>query len=138
MGSRINELLEKYWAGATTLEEEKEIKAHFAENPSLTPEGQFFRELGRKKDRKAPHLDIKKPGRSRWLSVAATLVIGFLAAFLVIRDARSQREFVVEDPEKALEITRRALLMVSTELNEGARHTTELKKINKAEEILKD
>lgn len=140
MESRIDTLLAKYWEGTTSLEEEREIKAHFQANPSLAPEGQYFRAL---KDKKATKLAaIKHPSqkrtRTQW-SVAAAIVIGIAAALLVVEDARQQREFVVDDPKEAYEITRKALLMVSSGLNDGQKISTkELVKINEAQEIIQD
>ncbi len=140
MESRIDELLTKYWAGTTTLEEEQAIKAHFKANPALTPEGRYFQALKREKTKKPTSFrhPSKKRIHTQW-SVAAAVVIGVAAALLVIQDARKQREFVVEDPKEAYEITRKALLMVSSGLNEGKDLSTkELVKINEAEEIIKD
>jgi hypothetical protein len=140
MESRIETLLAKYWEGTTSLEEEREIKAHFQANPSLAPEGRYFQAL---KDKKATKLGtIKHPSqkrtRTQW-SVAAAIVIGIAAALLVVEDARQQREFVVDDPKEAYEITRKALLMVSSGLNDGKNISTkELVKINEAQEIIQD
>lgn len=138
MESRIEALLEKYWAGETSIEEEQQLKAHFKKNPSLTPEGKYFRALSGKQQ----HTAAKKfahPGKTRtkarW-SAAAAVVIGLMTAVLVFQDARKQREFVVEDPQEAYEVTRRALLMVSSGLNEGKAYSKELSKINKARELI--
>ncbi len=137
MESRIKELLEKYWAGTSNLEEEAEIKRYFKENPSLTSEGKYFRKVGELKD--VPKAKFSHPGKkeqkSRW-SVAAAVIAGLIAAALVFQDAKNQREFAVEDPQEAYEITRQALLMVSSGLNEGKSYSKEITKINKAQEIV--
>lgn len=140
MELRIEELLDKYWKGETSLEEEKKLKMYFRKNPSLTNEGRYFSQVGKKSNIK-PDRDFVYPGKknrkTQW-SVAAAITVGILASILVIQDAKKQREFVVEDPKEAYEITRRALLMISTGLNEGKNYSRELTNINKAEEILKD
>ncbi|MEQ8470878.1 MAG: hypothetical protein RIC35_06810 [Marinoscillum sp.] len=139
MESRIKELQEKYWAGETSVKEEKELKAYFQSNPSLTPEGQYFQSLNKMKSE--PKVSFRHPKstswRSKW-SVAAVITAGVIAAALVIQDARKQRDFVVEDPQEAYEITRKALLMVSSGLNEGKNYSQEIKNINKAEELIKE
>lgn len=139
MESRIKELQEKYWAGETSLAEEAELKAYFKKNPSLTMEERYWNAL-KAKQSQTPPKSFKHPSanwRSRW-SVAAAITVGLIAAVLVIQDARSQREFVVEDPKEAYEITRKALLMVSSGLNEGKTYSKEIGNINKAKEIISE
>ncbi len=138
MESRIEDLLAKYWEGESSLKEESRIRDHFRNNPSLTPEGRYFATLNEKRQGTN---SFKHPGKFQtrtWLSIAASLVLGLSVAFLVIQDARKQREFVIEDPQEAYEITRKALLMVSTSLNEGTAYTGELKNLNEAEKIVKE
>lgn len=138
MESQIKVLLEKYWAGETTVEEEQKIKAWYRENPSLTPDGTYFRALSGKQQ-VASGKRFAHPGKVRrktqW-SAAAAIIIGIMAAVLIFQDAKKQREYVVEDPQEAYEITKKALLMVSSGLNEGRTYSEELTKINKAEEII--
>ena len=139
MESRIKELQEKYWAGESSLAEEAELKAYFKKNPSLSSEGRYWNAL-RTKQNTSPTRSFKHPGaswRSKW-SVAAAITAGLIAAVLVIQDARSQREFVVEDPQEAYEITRKALLMVSSGLNESKTYSKEIGNINKAKEIISE
>lgn len=138
MESPIDELLEKYWAGKTSLLEEQQIRKHFKENPSLTSQGLYFRAL--EAARQQPMVKFTHPARksrqARW-SVAATIIIGVLAAVLILEDAKKQREFTVEDPQEAYEITRKALLMVSSGLNQGKVYSQEINHINKAEEMVR-
>ena len=42
MGSQIDKLLEKYWKGETSLEEEQIIKAHFKSAPSSSRRWDVF------------------------------------------------------------------------------------------------
>lgn len=138
MESRISGLLEKYWEGKTSLTEEEEIHRYFKENPHLTAEGMYFQNLQKMKSVKSTKnfSHPEKKIQRRWMSVAATIILGITVAFFVIQDARKQREYVIEDPQEAYEMTRKALMMVSSGLNEGAEYSTELKKINKAEKIV--
>ena len=139
MESRIEELLTKYWDGETTLREEEELKAYFKDNPSLTPTGLYFRGIKKsaeiESDRK-----FRKPGswfsQSRY-AVAATVAIGILVGALILRDT-AKNDFEVEDPEEAYAIAQLVLQKMSASLNEAQTHSLQLKKINKAEEIIKE
>ena len=136
MGSQIDKLLEKYWNGETSLEEERVIKAHFKSNPALTSEGHYFRYLANEKQVK--YEGSKGINKKRaWLSAAAAITVGLITAVLVFNDANKD-PFAIEDPEKAFEATKNALMMISGELKEGKEHTLELSKFNKAQEELQE
>ncbi|NQZ77219.1 MAG: hypothetical protein HRT61_14130 [Ekhidna sp.] len=136
MGSQIDKLLEKYWNGETSLEEETLIKEHFKKNPALGNEGQYFRYLADQK--KVSYEGSTSTLRKKtWLSAAATITIGLITAGLVFNDAKKD-PFAIDDPEKALQATKEALLMIGSELKQGQDHTLELTKINKAKEELQD
>jgi hypothetical protein len=139
MGSQIDKLLEKYWNGTTTLKEEEELKAFYKKNPSLTPTGLFFRSLDKKSQVKSAK-SFSRPKKhflSGRISVAATILIGMMVGVFALKDANKQNDFEVTDPEEAYEITRTVLMKMSSSLNEGQTYSSELKKLNKAEEIIK-
>lgn len=136
MGSQIDKLLEKYWNGETSLEEEKVVKAHFKSNLSLTNEGRYFHFLEKQKEAKFE--GSKAVSRKKaWLSAAATITIGLVTAALVFNDAKKD-PFAIDDPEKAFQATKEALMMIGNELKQGQNHTLELTKINKAKEELQE
>lgn len=138
MESRISELLEKYWDGETSLAEEEELKAYFRENPSLTPTGLYFRGVNKTAEVKSSR-EFTKPGRSFWksrFSIAATIAIGVTVGALILQDAGKRNDFEIEDPEEAYEIARTVLMKMSSNLNEGQQPATQLKKLNKAEELI--
>jgi len=141
MESQIEELNRKYWDGTSTVEEEAELKRYFMENKSVDAQAKYFEALGRAKAVQGrseyPHPAMKRT-RHFWMAAAATVLIGGAAVSIVWMDQLQKTEdpFVVEDPKEAYEITRNALLIMSDGLNKGAVATTELKKINKAEEVL--
>ena len=137
MELQIDELLEKYWKGDTSLEEERLIKSHFKSNPSLTNEGHYFRYLSNQKQTKMEDAKPAVKQSRKWLSAAATVTIGLITAVLVFNDANKD-PFAEEDPEKALEATRNALMMIGAGLNEGQIHAMELTKFNKAKEELQE
>jgi len=135
MGLPIEELLEKYWNGETNLVEEQLIKDHFKQNPQLSNESQYFRHLESQKKVKYHGEDKGKRKRTAWLSAAATVTVGVLTALLIINDAKKD-PFAIEDPQEALEATRKVLMLIGSELNEGQSHTLGLTRINKAREEL--
>ena len=114
MESRIEKLLEKYWQGETSVAEEEELKHFFASQGDSTVESRYWKTLQRQSNATSTKRFVH-PGkrvRQTWLSIAASLMIGITVAMWVINDARKQREFVIEDPQEAYEMTRKALLML--------------------------
>ncbi len=138
MDLRIEKLKEKYWAGETTLAEEKELKAYFKENPTLTKDGQFYADLN-KQQRIRSNRSFAHPGKRNnkaWLSVAAVILILLTMGIVFFPDNTKQDQFAVEDPQEAFEITKASLMMISEGLNKGKTYSKELNKINKAKEII--
>lgn len=139
MESRIDELMEKYWAGTTSLQEEEEIKVYFKENPSLAPTGLYFRSLKKSAEveSKRRFVSPKKRFTKSRFSVAATIAVGIAVGAIALQESNKQNQFEITDPQEAYEITRKALMQMSSSLNEGQTYSGELKKLNKAEELLK-
>ena len=138
MDLRIEKLKEKYWAGETSLAEEKELKAFFKENPSLLAEGRYHTTL-HKKGQLRSERSFNHPGRKNytaWLSAAAAILILLSIGFFFMPDNTKVDQFAVEDPQKAYEITRASLMKISVGLNKGKTYSSELDKINKAKEII--
>ncbi len=139
MDLRIEKLQQKYWAGETSQAEEKELKSFYRQNPSLTKDGTYFRFLNESKGQNPDH-SFTHPGRKNkpyWWSIAAVILVLFTVGIFFFHNNSNQQTYAVDDPERALEITRASLMMVSEGLNKGKTYSTELKKINKAKEIVK-
>jgi len=138
MDLRIEKLKEKYWAGETTVTEEKELKAYLNENLSVTREGMFFVELEKQQQVKPVHA-FSHPGRKKtqtWYSMAAAILILVTVGFFVFQNETKQDQFAVQDPQEALEITKASFLKISEGLNKGKTYSQELNKINEAKEII--
>lgn len=140
MEPEMDQLLDKYWKGETTVEEERLVKAHFAKAKDLSPTAQYFKSIHQQQQLKAEGISWKKKSNYTRFSAAATIIIGLLVAFLTIENNPKKTQYVVEidDPQEALEITRNALMMISGGLNEGKQYSEELKKINKPKRGKKD
>ena len=134
--SKIREVLERYWEGETSLDEEKELRSYFASSQvadefiPFIPLFAFFDEEKHKEmpsDISLPN-EIKKGGKVvnfKWLiNVAASLVI-FIAMFFINKNLNreSVEQYAYQDtyqtPEEAYLEVKQALLFVSTKMNKG-------------------
>lgn len=158
--STAKELLEKYWNCETSLHEEEMLRRYFQQG-NIPPDLKKYRDMfgyfsgerekelaGEFDGRILGMLDTKKGGRQRFLGilykVAAALLL--ILSFVVINDrfirVKDQAKQIVEDtfndPEKALEETKKVLLFMSEKLNRGKEEITRLNKFRKAEEVVKN
>lgn len=137
MESQINELQEKYWAGETSVEEEKFLKDYFSKEKATDAVAVYFNHLKKASQQKPPK-KFKLPGRKFTLPkglMAAAIAIGLLAGVYLIRVSQVKNEFLVEDPQKAMEITRQALMSISSGMNKGTAYVDNLQKFDEATEI---
>jgi hypothetical protein len=83
----IQDLLDRYWEGEATLEEERALKAYFASgqaDPRFAAEAPFFQALREERALQSPQISLKsampaaRPVWQRWAAAAA--VIGLIAA----------------------------------------------------------
>lgn len=133
MESRINKLQEKYWAGKTSVEEEKELKTLLKSQENESPEKKFFKELEELKQHES-EIDFDYP-KSRKLmnwkisSIAATIAI--LIAFAIGYSTYEKNDpYEITNPEQAYEVSLQALRLVSSELNKGKVYSSRIEKIN--------
>ncbi len=137
MDSQIEQLLEKYWNGETTLDEEKTLKAYFERHPEA-PEAQYFRKIASDRVR-LPDKVFIHPGRKvrrAWLSIAAAVLIALISLPFIFQQQTKVDPYAVDDPREAFEITRASLMMISKGLNKGKTYTYELTKLADAREVL--
>jgi hypothetical protein len=153
-------LIDKYWKGISSLKEEKWLKSRYARKSEQLPDAVYFRYL---QEKSAETLDdpafeqtilaaIKedKGLKSRQFSgmnwriaaVITLLVIGTITFKIgYMSEQLSTHEVVAvdtyQDPEQALEETKKALLFISNQLNRGGSYTSEFSKFNESQEKLK-
>ena len=158
----INDLLEKYWTGETTLDEEAQLRRYFQEQEPpahLRPVAALFRhyeappQLGddfdaqleaKLKKEEAPVVSMAP----RWLKVAAAVAILVTGALWMkyseVADTPASAPVAAvttdtyEDPEQAYEEAKQALLLVSSLMNEGTAHLTNLEEFNAAQQVVKE
>lgn len=138
--SKIEKLLEKYFEGETTISEEKELKvyftretvpAHLERYKSLF---QYFSEERTITATKDLILKTNKKSWYTWVGVAASVVL--IAGLFFAKQPIGQDENLgtYEDPEIALQETKKILSMVSQLMNKG---TEELVYLNEFEDTTK-
>lgn len=152
-------LIDKYWKGISSLKEEKWLKQRYTRKKEQQPEAAYFRYLQEKAAEKLNNPDFEQTILSaikgdivqksrkfsgmnwRIAAVITLLVIGSITFKIgYMSEQLTPREVVVDtyqDPEKALEETKKALLFISTQLNKGGAYTAEFSKFNESQEKLK-
>jgi len=160
---RIEELIKKYWEGNSELEEEELLKGYFAHNKSEKLEEVYFNFISHSKEEKLndPDFDAgilrkidKKEGRKRSIfqminwRVAAAIIVLFTASIIFFSrkpetqvDKSGSENLVTmdtyDDPEKAFEETKKALLFISNKMKKGNEYALEFGKFSESQENLK-
>jgi hypothetical protein len=158
---KLELLLDKYYKGNTTLEEEEALKKHYSSmTDTEDPEAMYFRYLNEASTKipagdsldekiiglireKEPVLRKKNVILKYWyLAASFVLLIGLGYAFRdVLIPGKSQIEIAgedtFEDPQKAFEETKKALLMLSSNLNKGENFVAQFSKFEQSQKILK-
>lgn len=151
---KIRALLDKYWEGETSLEEEQNLRSYFASSQvaeeflPFSPLFNYYQEaqhVRMNKEIKPPELPqiSRKTVSLRWLiNVAASLVI-FIAMFFINRYSKAPAtdqyayQDTYQDPQQAYDEVKKALLFVSTKMNKGVHTATySLEKMQPLGEIL--
>ena len=159
---KIKTLLEKYYNGETTLDEEKILREYFSKDDidiEFIADKDIFlfnyqenKELDNTPDlseeiwNKIQKSEKNKPKKNNNLTynilrIAAGIVI-LLGSFLLLKDQVNNKDqnFQITDtyetPEQAYEHAKQALLYVSTMMNNGTNHLEPIKKINEGTQKL--
>lgn len=132
--NKIRALLEKYWQGETSLEEEKELKSFFASSQipdefiPFQPLFNYFDEAVSVAMESEVQTPVQTPiirsiNLRKIISIAASIAIFAIVFFAQQDDRQAQQTYAYEDsfesPEEAYEQVRSALLYVSSKINQG-------------------
>ena len=153
---RLKELLGKYWDGLSDLEEEREISRLLEREdlpPSFKGEKMLFTYYSEQRSStlgtgksdnyiKALHA-VKKPGRVIsliWtgLKVAAVITVIATAGWIIRDEMKARPESIqpladsFEDPQKAFEETKKALMMLSRNMGKGREQASRFKAFSEA------
>ncbi|WP_298306555.1 hypothetical protein [Flavobacterium sp.] len=126
---RIENLIDKYFEGETSIAEENELKVYFSSTDvaqhlkqyqtifgyfSQAKEQQFTQEIP---------LQTKKRNVVLWLSIAASVVVMLGVGTMMYFNNDKEEQFVActpeDNPELALQQTEKALALISEHLNIG-------------------
>ena len=140
----VEQLLEKYFQGATTIAEEKQLKAYFSSN-DVTPHlakyqslfGYFETQKGTQFEQKLP-LQPRKQSTVKWIGIAASFVVlfGLATFFLYPTEPKNEDLGTFDNPEEAYVETQKALLMVSEQVNFGMESVSHLKEYEKTKKTI--
>ncbi|WP_291138713.1 hypothetical protein [Flavobacterium sp. UBA7663] len=140
----VEQLLEKYFQGETTIVEEKQLKAYFSSNdvvPHLAKYqalfGYFETQKGTQFEQKLP-LQPRKQSTVKWIGIAASFVVLFgLATFYYYPSVPKHEDLgTYDNPEEAFEATQKALLMVSEQVNIGMESVVYLEEYEKTKKTI--
>ena len=135
----VEQLLEKYFQGETTIAEEKQLKAYFSSNDVASHLakyqalfGYFETQKGTQFEQKLP-LQPRKQSTVKWIGIAASFVVLFgLATFYFYpSEPKSEDLGTYDNPEEAFAATQKALLMVSEQVNIGMESVVYLEEYEK-------
>ena len=140
----VEQLLEKYFQGDTTIAEEKQLKAYFSSHdvaPHLAKYQSLFGYFETQKEtqfeQKLP-LQPRKQSTVKWIGIAASFVVLFGLATFYFYPSEPKHEDLgtYDNPEEAFEATQKALLMVSEQVNIGMESVVYLEEYEKTKKTI--
>ncbi|MFK7810136.1 MAG: hypothetical protein AB8F74_20180 [Saprospiraceae bacterium] len=148
------QLLEKYWKGETTLEEEQWLRTNISKADPLTKEERkYFEQLNAfvelqseeqfdmamfDEQPKAEARVVAMPFYNRFQKVAVVIAlllavgVGTYQLTTVEEKPLAEVKQEVENPNEAFEIAKASLLLISQKMNKGAAHIGALEKFEDA------
>lgn len=162
--NNIRALLEKYWAGESSLEEEEQLRHFFVTHqqqlpPDLLEAASLFRYFAEEQEREWPEPaegwpEPAPPVRlqpvtvqlwQRWMQYAAVLLMVAGIGYSIQQFRYKQRQPAIaglqrdtfNDPEQAYRETQKALQLLARNLNKGTEQVQKLQYFNEAAEKVK-
>lgn len=130
----LNKLLDKYERAETSIEEERKIKAHYAQDNSADDHDEYnsiFSLYKQEQNKAIPALD--KPSKSSsnftWMKIAAVFVM-LIAGAVFYQQYQQQQELKRQQAREAFDQTKKVLQYVATEFKKGKSNLVLLKDIN--------
>lgn len=159
MKDSINKLIDKYFEGETSLEEEAIIQAYFIkgeiaddlkmyaplfgyfeEEKQTTLSNDFDTKLFQELENRGKVVPMRNT-RMYVLRIAAAVVL-LIGAFFTIQNLQPQEQEIVweeyepETPEEAYEVTKEALQLLASKLSKGTKQaTSQVSKVKKTNKI---
>ncbi|AWA29934.1 hypothetical protein HYN48_07495 [Flavobacterium magnum] len=130
---RAAQLLEKYFEGETTVAEEKWLHQYFA-SAEVAPELEMYKPLfgyfENEKSQQLQFVPIPERKRNPWISIAAAaIVLVSIGSFAYLNfQSKPQRDLgTYDNPERAFLETKKALALLSRNVNTGVEGIQHLK-----------
>lgn len=140
---KIEQLIEQFLEGNTTLQEEKMLKEYFTQNevpPHLIGYQSLFGyyEMSKNESSKNFEFPIKKKNYTKWFGVAASILLVTLITFFYLQDSTPKQENLgtFDNPEEALVETHKALQLVANNLNSGMESVSYLDEYEKTKKTI--
>ena len=143
--NRIEELIEKYFEGNTSISEERELKVYFLSNeiaPHLLKYKDvfvFYSNSKKEQFSKEIKLPLKSKRNTKWMTVAASfVVISIIATVVYLQlDTPKQEDLgTFNSPEEAFVETHKALQLVATNINSGMENVSYLEEYENTKKII--
>ncbi|SHG84206.1 hypothetical protein [Flavobacterium defluvii] len=128
---KIENILEKYFQGETTIAEENQLKEYFSSSDvaqhleQYKPIFGYFSQVKQQKSTQEIPLKTKKRNVA-WLSIAASVVVLLgVGTYLFVSEKNAAQPVAqselgtYDDPEEALKATQKALALLSNNVNVG-------------------
>lgn len=140
----VEELLEKYFKGTTSIVEEKQIKTYFSSKGVATHLVKYqtlFRYFEIQKQTKFDKkilLQSRKQNNVKWIGIASSFLVLFgLAAFYFYKSVPNDQNLgSFNSPEEAFLATQKALVLVSKEINIGIESVAYLQEYEKTKKTI--
>jgi hypothetical protein len=140
----VEQLLEQYFEGTTTIAEEKQLKTYFSSNDVAPHLAKYQALFGYFETQKEIHFEQKLPLQPRkqrtvkWIGIAASFVVllGLSTFYFYPTKSKNVELGTFENPEEAYVETQKALFMVAEQVNLGMNSVSHLKEYEKTKKSI--
>ena len=140
----VEQLVEKYFQGETSIAEEKLLKAYFSSNdvtPQLAKYQALFGYFETQKETQFEQKITLQPRKKiyvKWVGIAASFLVlfGLSTFYFYPTQPKSVELGTFENPEEAYFETQKALFMVSEQVNLGMKSVSHLKEYEKTKKSI--
>ncbi len=140
----VEQLVEKYFQGETSIAEEKLLKAYFSSNdvtPQLAKYQALFGYFETQKETQFEQKITLQPRKQfyvKWIGIAASFVVlfGLSTFYFYPTQPKSVELGTFENPEEAYFETQKALFMVSEQVNLGIKSVSHLNEYEKTKKSI--
>lgn len=140
---KIEQLIEQFLEGNTTLQEEKMLKEYFTQNEVPSHLSVYkplfgYYNISKSEISKDFQFPVKKQNYTKWFGVAASIVLITLITFFYLQDSTPKQENLgtFDSPEEALVETHKALQLVANNLNSGMESVSYLDEYEKTKKTI--